>query len=366
MNFGDSEDTQPDSGLYSRMIRKNVGEVTLEDVANLDCITISCDEPVHLAPDTSRLNTILDITSFKPFKPLSRKEEKAAKTKETPPVSRRKLPFNSKKNTEVKFSEGVNKLKTHEVRELEQDYYQSLMDMNARFQKYVPKLRSTTDSLMLEFRLSLAEGKIWRSFHMDSGTRFSELRRAILDLMGWEEDRSWSFMYVNKENQLKMVGETGPLKTDLEIQSEEQLVVIETLHESYCKFCFVYDLLGTKWRLDLCLTKIMDRPADQLLPVCVRGKGLLHFPLIRSPEHLTQVCSVLKDPAHPKRPEYLSTYNDLLMNISVVATPFPSFYTVQEQVESTGKGRKTRKRASERPILVSLSLEDVGLKDEEA
>ena len=345
------------------MIRKNIGEVTLEDVADLDTIAICCDEPVHLAPDTSRMNTILDITSFKPFKPLSRKEEKAAKAKDSS-IPHRRLPFaSSKRPSAPKFHPGSNPLQTHSFSELEHDYYQSLIDINGRFQKYVPKIRCHTDSQIIEFRLVLADGKIWRTFKMDASTQFSDLRRAILDLMHWSEEKSWGFMYISKENKVVMVGQTGPLKTDAEIQSEERLVVIETLHESYCRFCFVYDLLGATWRVDLFLSKVMDKEGGEVLPVCVRGKGLLSFPSITSPQRLSAICSALKDPTHPNYSEYLSSYGNLLAPVSVATTPFPSFYTrPASQGEQREKGRKRRK--VEGPILVTLPIAGLVKKEE--
>jgi len=347
------------------MIRKNIGEVTLEDVGHLDRIAICCDEPVHLTPDTSRLNTILDITSFKPFKPLSRREEKAAKAKETS-TPRRRLPFAASKRPSARqFLPGSNPLQTYSPAELEHDYYQSLLDVNGRFQKYVPKIHCQSNSQMLEFRLALAEGKIWRTFRMDSNSQFSDLRKAILDLLSWQEEKSWGFMYVSKENRVVMVGQTGPLKTDAEIESEERLVVIDSLHESYCRFCFVYDLIGATWRVDLFLMKVMDKGVDQLLPICVRGKGQLPLPSIPSPKSLTTVCSILKDPSHPEYSEYLSTYGDLLAPVPVAATPFPSFYTLPAgQGETQKKGRKRRK-VGEGPIIVSLLIGDEVKKEEE-
>ena len=348
-----AENAVQSGGLYSRIKRKNICEVTLEDVADLDSIALCCDEPAHLALDTSRIKATLDATSFKPFKQLSREEKKAATAKNSSTQPRR-LPFaSSKRPSAPQFQPGCNPLQTHSLSELEHDYYQSLIDINGRFQKYVPKICCHGDSQIVEFRLALADGKIWRTFRMDASTTFSDLRRAILDLMHWNDEKSWGFMYVSKENKVVMVGRTAPLKSDSEIQSEERLVVIETLHESYCRFCFVYDLLGATWRVDLFLLKVLDKEPEQMLPVCVRGKGLLSFSAITSPQRLLAICSVLKDPTNPNHSEYLSSYGNLLAPVSVTDTPFPSFYT--SQGEQRGKERKKRK-VEEGPILVSLPI----------
>jgi hypothetical protein len=300
------------------------------------------------------MKATLDVTPFKPFKQLSREEKKAATAKDSSTQPRR-LPFaSSKRPSAPQFQPGCNPLQTHSFSELEHDYYQSLIDINGRFQKYVPKICCRGDSQIVEFRLALADGKIWRTFRMDASTKFSDLRRAILDLMHWNDEKSWGFMYVSKENKVEMVGRTAPLKTDIEIQNEEQLIVIETLHESYCRFCFVYDLLGATWRVDLFLLKVLDKEPEQMLPVCVRGKGLLSFPAITSPQRLSTICSALKDPTNPNHSQYLASYGNLLAPVSVADTPFPSFYTVM-QGEQREKERKKRK-VEEGPILVSLPI----------
>lgn len=176
---------------------------------------------------------------------------------------------------------------------------------------------------------------------MEAGTSFYTLRRAILDLMGWKEETSWAFIYISRENRICMLGQTGYLKDDDELRMEEQQVVIETLHESYCRFAFIYDL-ELRWKVDLILRKVMDREENAVLPVCVKGRGSLELGKVPSLKRLRKVVEVLRIHSHPKRGKYQDKYGDLLAPVHVISTSFPSFYSPTFTPEPEKRHRRKR------------------------
>lgn len=334
--------TSNDKGFYDRKLSptKRRSEVTIEDLAHLDTLSIAADDPLTLTA-AKYVNSVFDLASFTPLKPLSRKDTPRPQRSVRKPRGRR-LPFSTRPPPLPAAPVGVPiVLQHHTAHELEQDFYQSLLDEAGHFRKFVPVMDCSTEVLMVEFRLLVVEGRIWRNFRMEAGTSFYSLRRAILDLMSWSEETSWTFIYISRENKICMLGQTGPLKSEDDLRNEEQQLVIETLHESYCKFSFIYDL-RLRWKVDLVLRKVLDREEGQMLPVCVKGRGSLELGRVPSLRRLKKVVEVLRAQDHPKRGKYQDKYGDLLAPVHVISTPFPSFYT--QPITPSPEKRHRRKR----------------------
>jgi len=330
-----------DQGFYGakQSPSKRRSEVTMEDLAHIDTLSITADDPLTLTA-AKYVNSVFDLASFTPLKPLSHKATPKPQRSSRKPRGRR-LPFSTRPSLSSLPLGVPTFLQHHTTHELELDYYQSLLDEAGHFRKFVPVMDCCTEVLMVEFRLLVVEGRIWRNFRMEAGTSFYSLRRAILDLMCWSEETSWTFIYISRDNQLCMLGQTGPLKSEEELRSEEQQLIIETLHESYCKFTFIYDL-QRRWKVDLVLRKVLDREEGQVLPVCVKGRGSLELGRVPSLQRLRKVVEVLRLQEHPKRGKYQDKYGDLLAPVHVISTAFPSFYT--QPIAASPEKRHRRKR----------------------
>jgi len=158
-----------------------------------------------------------------------------------------------------------------------------------------------------QLRISLNgfEPEIWRSFKVNSDTKFHNLHLIIQEVMGWENDHLYEFE--NKDFKIG-IDHDDAFFVDEDLISANIITIGEVLHKKKSSIIYNYDF-GDSWEHKIIVEDIFK---DEILlnPLCIAGS--MNCP----PEDCggiwgySNLLEIFKDKKHPEREEMLEWLGD--------------------------------------------------------